>query len=150
MIQTGSRLEEFGWHSRGTCLMPRVQKSLPHRTLHWKKKIPHQLFHVVVFFSVQGFLYFLEEEGDFFYESVQLLELILIMHPFTMHIYIWSHTGLHFPVCVYSLAVYVCTLVFHVFLHNNETCIDLMTAVVDFMLWIQSGDYTGISSYNYN
>lgn len=37
MIRTGSQLEEFGWHSRGTCLMPRVQKSLPHRTLRCKK-----------------------------------------------------------------------------------------------------------------
>lgn len=38
MIQTGSQLEEFGWHSWGTCLMPRVQKSLLQCILHCKKK----------------------------------------------------------------------------------------------------------------
>lgn len=37
MIPTGSRLEELLWHSQGTCLMPKVHKTVPQNTLHWKK-----------------------------------------------------------------------------------------------------------------
>lgn len=117
MIQTGSRQEEFGWHSRGTCLMPMSSEKFA--TLHSKKKKS-----VWNCFST-------EEEGDsftaYFNDASQTVS--------NLSPCLWFHVGLQIPVCVIALCfMFWLSSWVSVNLHNDMRCRDLMTAIAEVFL----------------
>lgn len=126
MIQTGSRLEEFGWHSWGTCFMPRVQKSLPHCAF------SQQLLNVVFpsYCKKEGYSFW-RMTFNFFYRC--FFNLWVISN--TAHTVSKASGFLCVCVCSDAVCPYMC-LYLYLNLHNNMSCRDLMTAVVDFLFFV--------------